>query len=189
MDRLLGELTGRARSALDAEGFPRTHHVFARTADLRYFGQAYEVRVPADPGTPDAGWAAAVARRFHDEHRRLYGYDFRDDPSQQVEWVNLRVTGIGPITRPELREVPERRPDEPVGAGLPAQRSTRAVCFDPDDGHVTTPVLWRPDLRAGDRFAGPAVVEEYGSTVPVHPGFAVRVDRWGNLVVTREEIR
>ena len=29
----------------------------------------------------------------------------RDDPRQQVEWVNLRVTGIGPITRPELREL------------------------------------------------------------------------------------
>ncbi len=24
---------------------------------------------------------------------------------QQVEWVNLRVTGVGPIRRPELRSV------------------------------------------------------------------------------------
>ena len=30
-------------------------------------------------------------------------------------------------------------------------------------------------------------IEEFGSTVPVHPGFAVRVDRLGNLVVTRED--
>ena len=32
---------------------------------------------------------------------------------------------------------------------------------------------------------GPAVIEEFGSTVPVHPGFDVRVDAWGNLVITR----
>jgi N-methylhydantoinase A len=33
---------------------------------------------------------------------------------------------------------------------------------------------------------GPAVVEEYGATVPLHPGFRARVDRFGNLLVTRE---
>ncbi len=63
------------------------------------------------------------------------------------------------------------------------------MCFDPDDGYVPTPVLWRPDLRAGDSFTGPAIIEEFGSTVPVHPGFAVRVDSWGNLVVTKEPTR
>jgi N-methylhydantoinase A len=189
VEGILGRLTERAAAALDAEGFERADHGYARTADLRYFGQAYEVRVPAGPGVVDAAWAQEVAGRFHDEHRRLYGYDFRDDPSQQVEWVNLRVTGIGPITRPELQEVPERAPEEPVGDGLPAQRSRRPVCFDPDDGYVDTPVLWRPDLRAGDTFSGPAIVEEFGSTVPVHPGFGVRVDRWGNLVLTREVAR
>ncbi len=54
-------------------------------------------------------------------------------------------------------------------------------------GHVATDVYWRPDLLAGDSFSGPAIVEEFGSTVPVHPGFAVRVDALGNLVVTKEE--
>ena len=40
-----------------------------------------------------------------------------------------------------------------------------------------------PDKEAVFR----AIVEEFGSTVPVHPGFAVRVDALGNLVVTKEE--
>ena len=40
---------------------------------------------------------------FHEAHRALYGYDFRSDARQQVEWVNLRVTGIGPIQRPDDR--------------------------------------------------------------------------------------
>ena len=45
----------------------------------------------------------AVADAFHAEHRALYGYDFSGDPTQQVEWVNLRVSGIGPIQRPEIK--------------------------------------------------------------------------------------
>jgi N-methylhydantoinase A len=32
-------------------------------------------------------------------------------------------------------------------------------------------------------------VEEFGSTVPVHPGFTVRVDAFGNLVITKEGSR
>ena len=182
VETVFDALTARATTALDTEGFPRAQHDYVRTVDLRYFGQAYEVRVPAGSGPVDAGSAAGVAERFHDEHRQLYGYDFRDDPRQQVEWVNLRVTGVGPITRPELREIPSRATSD----GAPSVRSRREVCFDADAGDVRTDVYWRPDLRAGDTFSGPAVVEEFGSTVPVHPGFAVRVDGFGNLVVTKE---
>ena len=173
-------LTGRARAALLAEGFPEADHAFFRTADLRYFGQAYEVRVPVPEGAFDAATAAAVAHRFHTAHRGLYGYDFAADPAQQVEWVNLRVSGIGPIQRPEIRR------HRPTGRP-PAAASTRPVCFDTEAGYVETPVLWRPDLDPGTTLAGPVVIEEYGSTVPVHPGFTVRVDDFRNLVVTRGE--
>jgi N-methylhydantoinase A len=179
-------LTDRAALALDAEGFSRETHVYSRTVDLRYFGQAFEVRVPAPEGTVDASYAASVADAFHAEHHALYGYDFRDDPTQRVEWVNLRVTGVGPITRPELREVPTVE-----GAGVPdlaarAVTGRRAVCFDADEGFVDTPVYWRPGLLGGDVVPGPAVVEEFGSTVPLHPGFTARVDTIGNLVITKE---
>ena len=75
-----------------------------RTADLRYFGQAFEVRVPVPDATIDAAVLDEVADRFHAEHRALYGYDFSTDPTQQVEWVNLRVSGIGPIQRPEIKQ-------------------------------------------------------------------------------------
>ncbi|WP_076261578.1 hydantoinase/oxoprolinase family protein [Intrasporangium flavum] len=184
VQKTFDDLTAKAASALDSEGFPTEAHRYTRTVDLRYFGQAYEVRVAAPEGDVTEAFAADVAARFHDEHRALYGYDFRNDPSQQVEWVNLRVTGVGPITRPELREL------EPA-EGAPdvrerAHRSVRPVCFDADAGYVDTDVWWRPDLRAGDTVHGPAIVEEFGSTVPVHPGFVVRVDALGNLVITKE---
>ncbi|NUO92797.1 MAG: hydantoinase/oxoprolinase family protein [Dermatophilaceae bacterium] len=185
VQKTFDDLTAKAAAALDAEGFPTEKHRYSRTVDLRYFGQAYEVRVAAPEGDVDEAYAADVASRFHDEHRALYGYDFRSDPTQQVEWVNLRVTGVGPITRPELRDLASA--DEAVVAGVRerAHRSVRPVCFDADAGYVDTDVWWRPDLLAGDTVHGPAIVEEFGSTVPVHPGFVVRVDTLGNLVITK----
>jgi N-methylhydantoinase A len=88
------------------------------------------------------------------------------------------VSGIGPITRPELRE-------QPVGDGdvAAARTGTRAVGFD--DTAVPTDVFARELLRPGAVVTGPAIIEEYGSTIPVHPGFAARVDPYLNLVVTR----
>ena len=59
--------------------------------------------MPVPDGDLDRAALDGVAAAFHAEHRGLYGYDFAGDPTQQVEWVNLRVSGIGPITRPEIR--------------------------------------------------------------------------------------
>ena len=124
---------------------------YVRTADLRYFGQAFEVRVPVPDGPFDADRrSTTVAAAFHAEHRSAStATTSPTTPSQQVEWVNLRVSGIGPIQRPEIQPrsvaessaAPHPRPDH----------RTRPVCFDAADGYVDTPVLWRPDLPAGDR--------------------------------------
>jgi N-methylhydantoinase A len=171
-------LRERATAALTAEGFAAAAQRFQRSADLRYFGQAYEVRVPVPDGPLDAAAARATVGAFHDAHERLYGYSLHDKPGQQVEWVNLRVTGIGPITRPALRPVP-------TGDGAPHPAGTRPVCFDAAAGHVPTAIFVRPGLRAGDAVVGPAVIEEYGATVPVHPGYSATVDGLGNLVVAR----
>jgi len=173
------DLTARAAAALAKEGFAPEEHRFQRTADLRYFGQAFEVRVPVPDGPVDAAALTEVADRFHAEHRALYGYDFSGDPDQQVEWVNLRVSGIGPITRPEIRR------HDPSADPVVEERGRRPVCFDAEQGYVDTPVVWRPDLAPGSVVEGPVIVEEFGSTVPVHPGFTARVDEYRNIVVTR----
>ena len=178
-------LTAQARDALLREGFAETEHVFARTADLRYFGQAFEVRVPVPDGALDRAALDDVTAAFHAAHRGLYGYDFATDPSQQVEWVNLRVSGIGPITRPEIRRL--SRSSASVGTSAPVQADdpSRPVCFDADEGYVDTTIRWRADLAPGETVEGPVIVEEYGSTVPVHPGFTATVDDFGNLLVRR----
>jgi N-methylhydantoinase A len=181
--RVYDELEARAAAALTTEGFDVTDHRFLRTADLRYFGQAFEVRVPVD----ELGDAAAS---FHEEHRALYGYDFSADSTQQVEWVNLRVSGIGPIQRPEIRRHSPSSDanvlsDDRSGSTFTTFDGKRPVCFDAEVGYVDTPVVQRNGLVPGQVVTGPVIVEEFGSTVPVHPGFEVRVDEYLNLIVTR----
>jgi N-methylhydantoinase A len=174
MASVLDELQAEAAAALAREGFDESNRRFVRTADLRYYGQAFEVRVDMPHGAVTQQLVDDVAGAFHIEHRALYGYDFQGDAAQEVEWVNLRVTGVGPIRKPEVRTVG-------AGNGVVA-RGTRPVYFD---DWVDAAIYDRELLGASDVVAGPAVIEEFGSTVPVHPGFSATVDSYGNLMLSR----
>ncbi|SDH43961.1 hydantoinase/oxoprolinase family protein [Nonomuraea jiangxiensis] len=166
------DLEHQAGEALDREGFDDP--VYLRSADLRYNGQAYEVRVTAPAGEIDEDWKATVVERFHQAHEKLYGYAYRDDPRHGVEWVNLRVSGVGPINRPAIRRL------EKPGEGA---TSVRSVHFDETRD---TPIHQRAALGPGAVVSGPAVIEEYGSTIPVHPGFTAKVDEYGNVEIRRD---
>src|SRR4051812_25092800 len=63
------ELEREAGDALATEGFPGGR--VERSADLRYAGQAYEVRVPVPGGSLDADSADTVAAAFHSAHQAL----------------------------------------------------------------------------------------------------------------------
>ena len=76
--------------------------------------------------------------------------------------------------------------DKQHGGTDRAVTGSRRVFFD---DWVDTPTYNRPDLAPGDVVSGPAIIEEFGSTVPVHPGFAAEVDRFGNLLLTKETDR
>ena len=65
-----------------------------------------------------------------------------------------------------------------------ARSGDRQIWFD--GPRIATPIYWRDLLAPGDQIVGPAIIEEFGSTIPIHPGFKVRVDAFGNLIVTKE---
>jgi N-methylhydantoinase A len=73
-----------------------------------------------------------------------------------------------------------------AGNGDPAVARTgrRPVVFGRGQDPADTAIYWRPSLLAGDVVPGPAIIEEYGATIPLHPGFSAHVDEFGNLRVT-----
>ncbi|MDX1619369.1 MAG: hydantoinase/oxoprolinase family protein [Nitriliruptorales bacterium] len=170
-------LEQRAAETLRREGFDDEEHRYERSADLRYDGQAFEVRVSAPSGQIDRAFADAVVASFHEAHEALYDYAYRDDPRHGVEWVNLRVSGVGPIRRPTLAAEPAGAPTSPAPVG--SRRTHFGAWTD-------AAVHWRPDLSPGARVVGPAVIEEFGSTLPVQPGFSASVDGYRNLIVTKD---
>ncbi|HEY3108448.1 MAG TPA: hydantoinase/oxoprolinase family protein [Chloroflexota bacterium] len=167
VERVFGGLEAEGRAALERDGVAAEAIAFERQADLRYVGQSYELTVP---------FGEEMLARFHGEHDRAYGYAA---PSEPVELVNLRLTALGRIPKPALREV--------AAGGDPAaaRKGGRAVYFAEAGGFVECPVYDRARLPAGAVLAGPAAVEELDSTTVVHPGYEARVDRYGNLLLEK----
>ena len=164
-------------AALSREGVGPDEMVFLYQADMRYVGQSYELTIPL----PDGGLApeklTGVIDRFHLEHERAYGCKADDEP---VEFVALRLSAIGSISRPRAREISS------CSRGLAAAlKPSRSVYFAESGGLVECRVYDRYQLQPDFEVRGPAIVEEVDSTTVIHPGYGAVVDRFGNLFLRR----
>jgi N-methylhydantoinase A len=97
---------------------------------------------------------------------------------EPVQIVTLRLEATGLVRKAELRAHPEAGPDA-SGAVI----GQRAVWLPEARDFVTTPIYSREALAAGNRFAGPAIVEQMDATTVVPPGMTARVDAYLNLIL------
>jgi N-methylhydantoinase A len=159
--------------AASASGDP----VFERAIEMRYWGQSFELSVPA-PANPtiDQAWMNELTESFHDAHETAYGFRANDEP---VELVNLRLTTVGKIARPQMRKLDSTNAD--ASAASKGDRPVYLAENSGDKGVVQTPVYDRSKLPAGAVFNGPAIIEEPDCTTVIHPSWTVTVDDFGNL--------
>lgn len=171
------ELEADGRASLEREGMNPEEITFLHQVDMRYVGQSYELTIPLLDGKLDAAEITEVLSRFHREHHRAYGYSASNEP---VEFVNLRLSAIGKINKPQLREI--EASDSPLSA---AQKAVRSVYFAECGGYVECPIYDRYRLSAGVILEGPAIVEEIDATTIIYPEYQALVDAFGNLILTK----
>jgi len=152
------------------DGYRPEEVALARNLDLRYVGQKYEIAVPVDGATLDAG---ALRAAFATRHRMLYHY-VTDEP---MECVNLRVAAT-------VRAGEVRLPACPPATGAPAPAGRHPAWF-PETGWTEMAVYDRAALGPGHALAGPALIRDAWSTTITYPGQRVRVDASGNLWIER----
>lgn len=157
-------LRDRAIRSVTAEKYDPAKADFRFAADLRYFGQAYELNVPLVPGRSAV---ADMEEAFHAEHERTYGHRSSHDP---VQIVNARLLVRIPTASTINRFAPEptfkRKPRPVVFGGAPEM----------------TPVIGRADLDQKLR-KGPFIIEEYDCTCVIPPNAAARLDALRNIEI------
>jgi N-methylhydantoinase A len=148
--------------ALGEEGFAEAECEAVRSVDLRYHGQSYTLNVP---------WQGVEQsiEAFHARHARRYGHRL-DMP---VELVTVRVAVRGPHS-PLVLPLLEARPE-----AAPVRHCALSGLDNP------APLYGRADLAPGQRLTGPALVVEQVATTWLAPGWVLRVDAVGHLILER----
>ncbi len=184
VDRITAEiqdLERRVTARLKDEGLLTQETRLDHFVDMRYAGQAYEIRIPLpiDSATSDIQThiqRAIVA--FHASHKDLYGYSYAG--KELVELVNVGVTGLGLLKRPHVPQA------QPAGTS-PEQARTGQTTVYFSKSTLDTPVYDRSALQTGNELSGPAIIQQYDATTVVEPGWSGRVDQWGTLRLERTQ--
>jgi N-methylhydantoinase A len=171
MSDVYAGMESSARQMLRRAGVPEDRWAIARAADLRYRRQAYELTVPVAPGPISGETLAGLTADFHEKHRITYGHASEREP---VQLVNLRLSAVGKLEGLDF----SRQASQPARL----EATSRAVYFK-ETGRVTCDVVGRESLVPGRERSGPLIVEAMDTTIVVPPGWRLRVDAVGFVVL------
>jgi N-methylhydantoinase A len=161
------EMVREAQAGLrHGKGAERLMHL-----DLRYTGQEFTLPVPVTLAQLKKGDHRAIRKTFDALYEQRYAHHSPDEP---VEMVNVRLALVG--KRPKLT-FPKKR------AGKRPAPRRRPVYLGNADKPVSCPVYARDTLPAGARIAGPALIEEHGTTTVLYAGDDCRVAPSGELII------
>ena len=168
-------LRERAEAWFVEEAVPPDARRIARTVDMRYAGQNYELSVPLPDGPVTMAILDALAEGFAAAHERMYGFVAE---GETVQLVTYRVEATGVVPKAAFRAAPDAGPD--ASAAVVGRRD---VWLPEAGGFVSCPVYDREKLRPGNRIDGPAIVEQMDATTVVLPDMTAYVEPYLNLVL------
>ena len=176
METMYAEMERRGREAVSQSRVAVAETAVQRVADMRYVGQEHAVTVELPIELFSAQDRDGIKQRFDAVHETRYGYSA---PGEKAEIVSLRSAITGLLRKPAFEPIATGEAEPPPAAF----GGKRPVYFAEAGRHLDTPGYDRARLVAGNRIAGPALIEEYASTTVLHPGDTVTVDAFGDLVI------
>ena len=182
LSKLEQEMLSLAQKGLDllknaGVSFKNTKVLFAM--DMCYQGQTHtlNVNIPANVNKSSVEInSKMILDAFEECYYRIYGHPLEGIP---VRILNLRISVLG--LRPKF-DLTLLAPAD--GVTLEDMRTdTRQVWFD--GSWVATAIYDRLPLSTGVIVPGPAILEQPDSTIFIEPGLKGTVDRYGNLIITK----
>lgn len=174
------QMVSDAIARMESEGFQRAQIDVARSADIRFQGQAYELTLPM----PDRALTEADAPLLFDEFLALYERTYGEGTAWKgvpASLINYSVMVIGRQERPD--HLTPHAAGDGRGAGIERQR--RRVFLPGERRWEEVPVIDDSSFPVGFKVDGPAIIDEGDTTIYVPPGTAAERDQYFNYVLTR----
>jgi N-methylhydantoinase A len=176
LKRWFAELEAQGTAAVNDARLDTRKLVLSRSLDMRYVGQEHAVTVDVPLSSFAKNGKAAIKRHFDELHEERYG---RGSPEEPAEIVSIRSTVTGVMKKPRLAPIQKGTSSIPKSAFTGERR-----VFFAGQGWKKCRTYRRDALKAGNRIAGPALIEEHASTTVLEPGDKLLVDAYGNLVIS-----
>ena len=180
-NREFADMVEQGTRALDREKIPQERRLFEFFIDMRYQRQNFEIQVPVEAGSMTQESLSKALKDFHAEHKRSYGYCNEKAP---VQFVSYRVSAVGVIEKPDMKPLPiiENPP-------LPKPIEERRVLFQHGESYLSVPVYRREDFVPGQMISGPLISEQMDTTLVVPPGWTLKTDGFGNILIRFDEAK
>jgi N-methylhydantoinase A len=174
IEALFAETEALAKSQFEAEGVEPSKVRFLRFGKFRYQNQEHTTEVLLGDGDVTVERIAEIAASFHETYEREYTYRL-DAP---VELVGIHLVASAEVGKLTM----EKKPLGSADAGA-ARKGEREVDYATEGRHLAQ-IYDGEKLEPGMEFAGPAIIEDPGTTIVVHPGNRVAIDGYGNVIIT-----
>lgn len=147
-----------------------------RVAYMRYMGQGHEIPVAIPNGKLEAGFAETFRAEFEQAYKTLFK---RVIPKAAIE---VMAWSVAISTEPSLPEAiaPVQLTD------APASTESRRFFDGRSSSAIDIPLYRRVALKPGQRFAGPAIVNEAETSTFVSDAFDAWIDASGAIVMQRK---
>ena len=172
-NKMMEELVELAVNELRSQGYTQVLEIY-RNIDLRYFGQNYELQIPFTAERFDEKSLEDLWKRYHEAHDARFNFYI---PGETIEIVNLSISVVAPTPKPKLAKIAK-------GTGTPLSVDEREIWFDKT--FFATKVYDRSDLLADMFVDGPAIIREDSATTILRPGYQVKADAYGNLIINKK---
>jgi N-methylhydantoinase A len=160
-----------ARRQFAAEGVAPGKVKMLRYGKFRYQNQEHTTEVLIEEGAITDERLADIEKAFHETYEREYTYRL-DAP---VEMVGIHLVASAEVGKLKMT----KRKDNGAKAEV-ALKGRRKVDYALE-GVKESAIYDGTKLEPGMTFVGPAIVEDPGATVVVHPGNRVEIDGYGNI--------
>ncbi len=175
--QLFEEMEKEGAKLLRSEHISKTRIRFNYSIDMRYAKQYHEVNVVVTQEEVHKGKLQAIARKFHPEHNRLYGYSL-EELGTPIEVINLRLTCVGRTDKPKFRKMKYAGLDPSF-----AFKKKRKVYLPNKKKFQPVPVFDGDKMKYGNKIEGPAIIEQVNTTTFVSPEFSVLCDAYGSFTM------
>ena len=144
---------------------------FQRYGKFRYQNQEHTTEVLIEGGPITSERIAAIETAFHDLYEQEYTYRLN---------ALVEMVGIHLVASSEVGKLTMSKQELSAADAQSALKGHRDVDYALEGIHSAA-IYDRSRLAPGMKFTGPAIVEDSGTTVVIHPNNHVQIDEYSNI--------